>query len=303
MKIPGKGKINYFKLLIYVSIVFLIYSLYRADYLIIPEISSYSYLVLAFVFLWLGFIIDGMSWWLALKTNGYKLPLRFGIAAQGLPVFGKYIPGKLWTIMGRAEYIATKFDIPRKELNLLSLSAQFASILSGLILGSFSLIFIPELRIYSLGIGLLVLFLSLILFTRVFHNLAEKTLNLLKIDIKIPQISLHSLLWLLPMYFLDWLSWSIGFYFLSVALFPFEVPFIAGLGFSMAACLGVLTLIAPGGIGVREGVLGFYLAACGVPVAAATSIAISSRLWFLIGEIFIFILSTFLNRKNNLNES
>jgi uncharacterized membrane protein YbhN (UPF0104 family) len=69
-----------------------------------------------------------------------------------------------------------------------------------------------------------------------------------------------------------------------------DVPWGVGFGFPLAGTLGIMTLISPGGLGTREAVLVGYLNLAGIPVVDATTIAVASRLWFLGGEIFIFIL-------------
>jgi uncharacterized membrane protein YbhN (UPF0104 family) len=61
-----------------------------------------------------------------------------------------------------------------------------------------------------------------------------------------------------------------------------------GAGFPLAASLGVLALVAPGGLGVREGVIVAYLGLAGIPAMEATTISIASRLWFLGGELIFF---------------
>jgi len=60
-----------------------------------------------------------------------------------------------------------------------------------------------------------------------------------------------------------------------------------------------MALIAPGGLGAREGVMIGYLIFAGIPAIEATTIAVVSRLWFLLGEIFIFILGWSLHKTSN----
>lgn len=59
--------------------------------------------------------------------------------------------------------------------------------------------------------------------------------------------------------------------------------------------LGLLAIIIPGGFGVREGIMVFYLVLLGIPLEIAGGIAVLARLWFIIGEIFIFLLAVGLN--------
>ncbi len=57
---------------------------------------------------------------------------------------------------------------------------------------------------------------------------------------------------------------------------------------------GVLAIILPGGLGVREGIIVAYLTLAGLDVETATTISFMNRLWFISGEVFIFLLSSIL---------
>ena len=82
---------------------------------------------------------------------------------------------------------------------------------------------------------------------------------------------------------------SIAFHLLVVALAPNPVPLGVGFGFPLTITLGVFAAFAPGGIGVREGVMVGYLALAGIPPHAAAAISIAARIWFILGELFMFV--------------
>ena len=71
------------------------------------------------------------------------------------------------------------------------------------------------------------------------------------------------------------------------------------MGFPLAATIGVLAIIAPGGIGAREGILTGYFVLTGIPLETAVTISIASRLWFLIGESLFFIVGLMASRTIN----
>ena len=100
---------------------------------------------------------------------------------------------------------------------------------------------------------------------------------------------------IIPFFFFTWIFWCIGFYFFVSSIVDDVIfPYI-GLGFSLATTLGVVAVIAPGGIGVREGVLVGFLTLSGMTVENATTVSVASRLWYLCGEIFIFLLGYFIH--------
>ena len=92
---------------------------------------------------------------------------------------------------------------------------------------------------------------------------------------------------------------------LAASLTETDIAWSVGLGFPLAATLGIMAVIAPGGLGAREGVLVGYLMLAGVPLAEATTISLASRLWFLVGEAFIFIVGWVSDRMlhNTVNQT
>ena len=93
-----------------------------------------------------------------------------------------------------------------------------------------------------------------------------------------------------------WLLWSTGFLCLAGALSNVPIPWTLAFAFPLATTIGIVAVIAPGGVGVREGVLVGYLSSQGLPLELATTIAVASRLWFLIGEVGIFVVGWLCHR-------
>ena len=113
-----------------------------------------------------------------------------------------------------------------------------------------------------------------------------------------PKISKWSIFKTLPYFFICWLFLSIGFWMMALAI-DSNVSFSISFAFPLAAVLGIAAILAPGGLGAREGVLIVLLKASGLLLETATLISVFSRLWFLIGEIFFFLVAFVLNRIKN----
>jgi len=294
---------NWFKVFLFASLVFLVMALIKADYLKIPIVYRWNYLRISFFLLFAGFIISGISWTKVIKQANYKISNSSGIASIGLSVFGKYIPGKLWLILGRAEYISKKYDIPIKNTSSLSLNAQFISLWVGLLLGTIGLLLISKFDIYGLSALVLFALLSFIIYTPLFHRLFEYLfLRVTKRTINIPRLEFKKVFQVLPWHMLNWVFWIVSFYFLGGSLIKESITFNIAWGFALAASLGIMAIFAPGGLGVREGLLTGYLTLAGLDIADAATIAIASRLWFLVGEVFIFFMALYIDnygkRKN-----
>ena len=94
---------NWFRYIFYASLIFLAIALVRADYLVIPTIYDPPKLISSFLLLFAGFLLNALSWSRTLRHTPFQVSDRKGLASHGLAIFGKYIPGKFWVIMGRAE--------------------------------------------------------------------------------------------------------------------------------------------------------------------------------------------------------
>src|SRR5690606_10084729 len=122
--------IRLFKIILLLSFIFLGYYLYRADILHIPKIISTSSLILSFVFLGLSFIMQANNWYQILKSE-FPIKYRDAIISVGLTVFTKYIPGKVFVIVGKASYINEKYHYKQKSLIEKSLDSQLLIIWLG----------------------------------------------------------------------------------------------------------------------------------------------------------------------------
>jgi hypothetical protein len=100
-------------IVVVVSLLFLAYFLWSESLLDFSLIHWNKHLYLSFFFLFSGFVISGISWWWSLKVHNINISVRDGLISHGLSIFAKYIPGKIWTILGRAAQIAKS-----KNLNL-----------------------------------------------------------------------------------------------------------------------------------------------------------------------------------------
>ncbi len=296
---------KFFKYIVYISLLFLVFALYKANYIVLPDIVAPYAALLSFIFLFAGFIMNALSWRQVLKANLHKTSVSDSIASVGLSVFGKYIPGKVWLIVGRAAYIAEKYSLKTAKLSSLSLNAQLIILWLGLMFGATGLLILRGIKSYGWIILIMWLILTIIIFSDVVHRIVEKLIkNILKRTITIPRLNFIPTIRIIPWFILYWLFYSAGFYFLVKSLSSGEVPVAAAFAFPLAGTLGVMAIIAPGGLGVREGVMVTYLVLAGFSAQAAMSISIAARLWYLIGEIFIFITGIIINRsgksKNNI---
>ena len=293
---------KYFNYFIYISIIFLIITLIRYKYLGLPKVVYIQYFILSLVLLICGFILQGVTWKIILGEFNFKISYNDSIKSFGLSIFGKYIPGKLWMLLGKAGYIVKYYDYPTDSILTISFNAQFISLWVGLFLGAFGLIFLKITFLFGLFVLLSWIFLTLVVFSNKAHIFVQGLLKkILKKKINIPCFSFSTVFRILPFFTFYWLLYSIGFFFLYASMTN-NLNLLILFVFPLAGTLGTIMVIAPGGLGIREGIIVSYLAAIGLNLFEATTISVFSRVWFLIGEFSIFIIALLLKRKVRKNE-
>lgn len=278
---------------IYASLAFTLVYLYRLDYFEIPRFERPGILLASLPLLLLGFVCEAMAWRRMLLSDGVRVSARAVIAASGASVFGKYIPGKLWTVVGRAALIAQHTEVPVARISLLTLNSQVLLLWVALVFGLAAMVAVGGFAIWgAVWLGLFLAF-SVLLFSRLAHRQVERLLSdrWPSLGDRLPSVAPRTALGVLPWLLLCWGAWALGFQALALGVLPAgEADSLwMGLGFPLAAAIGIAALFAPGGLGVREGVLAAYLIAAGLTAEWATTIAVLSRLWFLLGELSFFI--------------
>lgn len=280
----------HFRWFVYASLAFLAIYLARRGWLEVPTITSPGLLGLSLPPLLMGFLAGSQSWRKVLAGCGFKSQFRECLASMGLSTFGKYMPGKLWILLGRAKYIADARKMPLTATSAASVNDQLIGLWAGATLGGAGLIMVGGFRLYgSLLFGVWIV-LSAAVLSPWAHRAAERVGRLvLGRTVRIASLDLRSALAVLPWAFTSWLLWGVGFLLLVRSLSPFTVEWPVGLAFPLACTLGIMAVVAPGGLGVREGVMAGYLMWVGFSSADAATISVASRLWFLFGETMFFI--------------
>jgi len=280
---------TWYRLFLLVSLLCLVVALYQADYLRIPELVSAPSLTVSFLLLFAAFLVETVCWKAMLAAFGFKVSGGRCLAGMGLSVFGKFVPGKVWTIAGRGAYIAQRRDYPLAELTVVSLQTQFADLWTALAFGTIGLSVVGGFYQWGWSAVVLWLLLSALIFSpTVQHTATAVGRYVFRREITVPKVKVQAVALVFPWFALACGLLAAAFYLLARGLVGTAIPWSVGLGFPLAGALGIMAIFAPGGLGVREAVLTGYLVLAGVPLADATTVAVASRLWFLVGEFFMF---------------
>jgi uncharacterized membrane protein YbhN (UPF0104 family) len=285
-----------YRILIYLSLLFLLIYLYRFDYLHIQGLRlDLYYLIPASLLLWAGFMMSTISWWKALAAHGISVSPKNALVSHGLSVFAKYIPGKVWVILGRASFVSLGSHSMR-DASYISLKEQLIYVWLGLVIGIGPMLYFYPLNAFVILVLALAVLFTFFLYSRTFHRLVISLLSrILRRDLHVPLVSLHEVLPVILYVLTYWSLWMLAFFFFIKA-FHYDFSVAVVFSWPLSISLGVLALITPGGIGVREGILVGFMLLTGMQLEEATTIAVISRLWFISGEIFIFVISLVLNK-------
>ncbi len=237
----------------------------------------------------------------------YLITLRLGIAISWgetlegwfTSQLGKYLPGKIWLLLGRFTY----YESRGKSKKIISVALYFETVTllvaAGLIfLGTFP--FFREMGpFYSGKQSWWLILLCLFAFIFLHPWVLQKILNWFLLKFKRDPISLSisypNILWILIVCIFVWVVEGFGFYLFIDSITPVSEKYILFLtgALAISTTLGLIAIFAPSGLGVREGAL-VYLLSLMMATPVAVVISILTRLWMtlieigLIGMVYLF---------------
>jgi hypothetical protein len=256
--------------------------------------ASFAFRLLPFLLSTLLFILSYFvqvwAWYLITLRLGIALPLRETVGIWFYSQLGKYLPGKVWLLLSRFYFYHSKGKSKKSITVALYLETVTLVMAAGLIF-LVSLFSLREIPSSYRGISppwFIPFFILAFLFLhpKVLQETINRILGLLKRDPISISISYGETLWVLGVCVLSWGVGGIGFYLFVDSVFPVaskDFLFLTG-ALAISSTLGLIALFAPSGLGVREGVLVYFLSAI-MPSSVAVILSILTRLWMTFIEI------------------
>lgn len=230
-----------------------------------------------------GMTAIGLNWVHVLAKQGGTLPYREGLFRYFVGQLGKYVPGGIWPIVGRAE-MATRSGIARQVAytsTLLSLAATYlAAVVSAALFYPFAGSGSPgwaSLVLLTIPLGLAVLH------PKVIHTALRVVRRLTKRDIDISIPSWSSSVLLVLRHVPAWLAISGATHLCVIGLGGTASLASTGFATCIAWFLGFIVVGLPGGIGVREAVFATLLGGSDPAVTAA--VAVVARIVFVAVDV------------------
>ena len=246
---------------------------------------KYGLLAVSFGLVFLNFLFFIQIWRNLLQKLSSKLPFKKAFKIWFYSNLGKYVPGKIWSVMGMV-YMCEKEGIPKAATLSSAILNQLLNIIGGLIL----VLILSGTKFLSGMSKLYYLPLILVFVISLYPRVMEKILNwglkkLKKEPVKV-NLSFKENLFFTLLFMLAWGVYGVAFniFIMSLTDSPLSNwPFLTSI-FAFSYIIGFLSIFVPGGFGVREGILVYYLSSY-FPLPVATLIALLSRLWMTAVEL------------------
>jgi len=280
-----------------ILVVIIFYFIGRVIYKEWDEFSGYNWypnpflVIFSIIILLSAYLLFSHGWTLILRMIGVNIGWSKGLSICLLSIFGRYIPGGIWTVLGRM-YLCRLEGIPDSRSSMSILLDQSYAVVSAGIVFVVSLLFWKDtssvFRVLPVVI-ILPLFLFF-LHPQPFLKVINPVLSWFgKGPVKI-SLSLSNMLILAGYYSFNWLLVGVSFFIFIRAFYPVGYHYlfvIIGI-YAISYAAGFIVFFMPAGLGVREGTLVLLLSLF-MPTPVAIGISLLSRLWIIGLELLILL--------------
>lgn len=241
-----------------------------------------------------GYMIRSFLWApMRYELTGRRMSLRDSFRVSSITWMGRYVPGKIWTVAGKAWLSADDASqIPAMGMAIIVEILWFQ--LGGVILALLLLVS-SGAHLLSSGVRaamIVILTAGLVAsHPRVFTRSANAVLRMMRRPTLDHRPRYRVMLLLMSANIATFLLWGCSFAVLGGAVSPLgleELPYITGV-FSAAWVLGFFMILVPAGIGVRESILMFGLRGIGLDDSVIITLVFASRILMTIVEFAFFI--------------
>jgi len=254
--------------------------------------ASFTFRLLPFVVSTLLFVLSYFvqiwAWYLITLKCGVAIPIGETIESWLYSQMGKYLPGKVWLLLGRFYFYQSR-GRPKGAITAALYFETVTMVTAAGLIFFFSFFISREARFLPqspLWPGLLLTAALFFLHPKILQRILNVALRLLRRRPLSLSISYSAVLQIQGVCILSWAVGGIGFSLFVHSVFPVSARvffFLAG-ALAISSTVGLLALFAPSGLGVREGIL-VYLLSTLMPSSIAVILSVLTRLWMTLIEI------------------
>ena len=249
------------------------------------------------------FVLRATAWQLLMKSLGATIRPTEAARIWFLSEFSRYVPGNVWSFLGRV-HLSEKSGVPRR-ITLVGLIIEIFMLLGSAAL--FVIIFflaMPYANLTGLRwLGLLAIpAIALLITPSLLEKLSARLFKLLKKEPVPFSISRRQLIVITLTFLAAWTAYGFASYLVAIAFTSITASaWWLVSAFVVAWLLGYVSFITPMGLGVREGaVIAFLTPVIGVGLAGL--IAIATRVGLIISELSVLAAIGLLKLKRHWTE-
>ena len=239
---------------------------------------TWSSLVGAVFFAFMSMSYLGWMWGRLLLRRGYKVPRAQLVSWYYTGQLGKYVPGGVWAVVGRAE-MAVRGGVPRADAYSVTGLSMFTTYSAAALCAALGSLLSWERPIIGAAL-LLALVFGLSVYA--IAPLRQRLVGLLRKitsgtnELTAPKDMLALTIVQVPAWIMISLSTTITAHAFGAEVGVLHMFFVSSLSW----LIGFLVIGAPGGLGVRESIFTGLLSAS-VGTSTALSLAVASRMIFV----------------------
>ena len=265
---------------------------------------NWIYLLAGVLMMIANYLCTTLSWHIGVNyfDNHKKLKYSESVALVNISQLGKYIPGKLWSYMVQIYWLSSK-GVSKTTALYLNAITTLLPVLVSLLTGCFLLMMLPDWYHFK---NELIIFICILLIVNLFifnKNIIELFLKIISRisgrEILFQHLSASRILLMEFFYMIGAFFWALAGCFVALGigfdLADLKIIFISS-AMLLGDVIGFLILIAPGGLGVREGTMYFILKGAGV-IQFALIFPIVIRLIGIITDLIMGLLSVLIISK------
>lgn len=248
-----------------------------------------------------GLLLSSLAWRECVAGVSRRLPMRPAQRMFFLSQTGKYIPGAVWTFVAQME-MGRRYDIPRARGAVAQLLFMVLHLATGLVIAALALPFSGDLAgSWYAWLTLLALPLAALLHPAVLTRALNLLFRLIRrppLEERLPwRMIWRSVAALVPM----WLAYGASVAAYTTVLghgVDMSTLMLSLGGYALAWSAGIMVMVFPAGLGVREAVLVLALGPA-LGVGAATAVAALVRVTHTAGDLVLALVFGALRRSGD----
>lgn len=253
--------------------------------------------LLAFLAVLVALGASMLSWRAVLAELGSRLPLRDAARIYFVGQVGKYLPGSVWPALVQME-LGRSAGVPRSRMGVSFVLALALSLLTGAVIGLPTVLSTGRYLLPALGV--IVLVLPVLLVPRLLGAVLDRGLRLLRRPPLERPLTRTGILRVVGLSAIGWVAYGVQAWLLALDLgAPLARTLPVAIGaYAIALVLGVVVVLAPAGVGVREFMLVVGLASV-LTGNAAAALAIVSRALVTVADVATAVVGLLLRRPGS----